>query len=279
MAASFLIFLREGVEGTMICAIVLSALAAAGRRDLYRWVLGGAAVAVVLSGLVGMALFAVARDAFVGSRAQTWFETGTFAVAVLVLTYMTFWMRHHSRQLSRDLQGRVAGAIAGGSGLALAGVAFATVGREALETAIFLTAIVLRTSGVTVLVGAALGLTVATGISVAVFRLGRRVPIARLFTTLGAGLMIVAAGLVANTVQNLQALHVLPGGGRALWDTGGVLPQDSTLGDTLHGLLGYASSPTALQVGAYALFVSVGLFAFLRRPGRPGARPSGRVPA
>ncbi|GAC1339330.1 MAG: FTR1 family protein [Candidatus Dormibacteria bacterium] len=275
MAASFLIFLREGVEGTMICVIVLTALAAAGRRDLFRWVFAGAGAAVVLSALVGITLYAVARDAFVGSRAQTWFETGTFSVAVLVLTYMTFWMRRHSRELSRSLQGRVAGAIAGGSGIALAGVAFATVGREALETAIFLTAIVLRSNGPAVLGGAVLGLLVAAVIGVAVFRLGRRLPIGRLFTVLGAGLMVVAAGLVANVVQNLQELSVLPGGGRALWDTGGWLPQDSTLGDLLHGLLGYASSPTALQVAAYALFMTVGLFAFLRRPRAPARRPAG----
>lgn len=279
MAASFLIFLREGVEGTTICAVVLSALAAAGRRDLFRWVLAGAAGAVVVAGVVGVALFAVAREAFVGSGAQTWFETGTFAVAVLVLTYMTFWMRRHSRELSRSLQGKVAGALAGGSAVALAGVAFATVGREALETAIFLTAIVLRTDALTVLAGALLGLLAACAISVAVFRLGRRVPIGKLFTILGAGLMVVAAGLVANIVQNLQDLAVLPGGGRALWDTGPWLPQESALGDVLHGLLGYASSPTALQVAAYALFISVGLFAFLRTPRGGGARRGDRIAA
>jgi len=272
VAASFLIFLREGVEGTLIGVIVLTTLAAAGRRDLVRWVLAGAAAAVVLSGAAGVALVLLARDAFVGSRAQAWFETGTFTVAVVVLTYMTFWMRRHSRGLSRDLRGRVTGALAGGSGLAVASVAFATVGREALETTVFLTAIVLRNDALSILAGALLGLAAAAAISVAAFRLGRRVPIGTLFTALGASLMIVAAGLVANVVQNLQGLGVLPGSGRPLWDTGRWLPQSGTLGDILHGLLGYASSPTALQVVAYALFISVGLFAFLRRPRRETPR-------
>ena len=93
MLGSFLIFLREGVEGSMICAILLTYLAAGGRRDLFRWVVGGALLAAGLSALAGTGLYLTIRTAFVGSTAQTWVETGTFVVAVGVLTYMTFWMK------------------------------------------------------------------------------------------------------------------------------------------------------------------------------------------
>src|SRR5271165_5200837 len=101
MIGSFLIFLREAIEGSMIISIMLAYLAGAGRRDLFRWVLGGVAAALVMAAGVGVLLYVLVRDAFVGSTAQTWFETGTFLVAVVILTSMTFWMKTNSRNLSR----------------------------------------------------------------------------------------------------------------------------------------------------------------------------------
>jgi len=269
VAGSFLIFLREGIEGTLICTILLTYLAAGDRRDMFRWVLGGAAASLVGSAAVGIGLYAAVHSDFVGSRAQLWFETATFAVAVIVLTYMTFWMKRHARRLSADLKQRVDGAVVGGSGMALALVAAATVGREAVETAIFTVAITLQSSPRDLLVGAAGGLLVALAISVAIYRMGVKLNLQRFFTVVGGALMVVAAGLLANVVQNLQLLGVvarLPGAGIHVWDTSRLIPQDSTLGDILHGLVGYADSPSLLQALAYGVFLAVGLVLFLRRP-------------
>jgi high-affinity iron transporter len=271
MAGSFLIFLREGIEGSMICAILLTYLSAGGRRDMFRWVLGGAAVALAGSAVIGGGLYALVHSDFVGSRAQAWFETATFAMAVVVLTYMTFWMKRHARHLSSDLRSRVDGAVVGGSGMALALVAAATVGREAVETAIFTVAIALQSSPWQLLVGAVGGLGVALAISVAIYKLGVKVNLRRFFTWVGAALMVVAAGLLANTVQNLQHLGVtarIPWAGIQVWDTSHLVPQDSTAGDILHGLVGYADSPTLLQATAYVVFLVVGLTLFLRTGAR-----------
>lgn len=266
MLGSFLIFLREGIEGTLICAILLTYLAAGGRRDLFRWVFGGAAAAVVLSLISGVVIYIAVKAAFVDSTAQLWFETCTFALAVVVLTYMTFWMKRHARNMAKNLRTRTDGAVAGGSGMALALVAMATVGREAVETTIFLLAIAFQSSPLNLAIGAALGLAVSLSVSFAMYKVGLKLNMARFFTAVGAALMVVAAGLVANLVQNLQELGVLPGAGHSVWDTSHVVPQDGALGDILHGLLGYAASPTALQVAVYAAFLAVGLYAFLRRP-------------
>ncbi len=266
MAGSFLIFLREGIEGSMICAILLTYLAAGGRRDLFRWVLGGAAVAVAVSALVGVGLFITIRSDFIGSRQQTWFETGTFGLAVVVLTYMTFWMKRHARRLAIDLRAQVTTAVAAGSGVALFTAALVTVGREALETSIFMVAIAFQNTAWQLAIGALAGMLVALGIAVAIYRMGIRLNISRFFTVVGAALMVVAAGLLANMVENLQALGVVPGADVHLWDTGSLVADNSLAGDVLHGLLGYAASPTALQLTTYLVFLVVGLTAFLRRP-------------
>lgn len=264
MFGSFLIFAREGIEGTLICAILLTVLAAAGRRDLFRWVMLGAGVAIFLAIGVGVVLWFVSRDAFVGSTAQTWFETCVFALAVGVLTYMTFWMRKHARTLGREIRDRAAGAVAGGSALALALIAFVTVGREAVESVLFLLAIAYQTSPLQVGIGAVLGLGLAFGVGYAMYHFGVRVNIGRFFAVLGSLLLLVAAGLLANAVQNLQSLGVLPGGSMTLWNMRGTLPDDSGLGDVLHGLLGYSASPTLLQLIVWVAFLGVGLWLFLR---------------
>jgi len=123
--------------------------------------------------------------------------------------------------------------------------------------------------------GAVAGLALSLAISFAIYKLGMRINLARFFTVVGAALMVVAAGLLVNLIQNLQDLGVigpLPGLGQRLWDTSGLIPQDSTLGDILHGLVGYAASPTALQVIAYVAFLAIGLTFFLRRPRTSTAR-------
>jgi len=264
---SFLIFLREGIEGSLIITIICTLLAATGRRDLFRWVFAGVGAALLPAGAGGVALFALSRSAFINSVAQTWFETGVFLLAVVILTYMTFWMKRNSRSMRSVLRTQVSAAVAGHSALPLALLAFVTVGREALETVIFLLAIAFQSSVQSLLAGALLGLAVSLALSVAIYRVGLRLNYQRFFTIVGAALMVVAAGLLANAVRNLQDLHVLPGGSRALWDVNFVLSDQSTLGDILHGLVGYAAAPTALQVGAWVTFLTLGLAAFFSRLG------------
>lgn len=259
----------------MIVAIMCTYLAASGRRDLFRWVFVGVGAALLASTIGAVALYAVVKDGFINSNAQTWFETATFVLAVIVLTYMTFWMKRNARHINSQLKAHVTAAVSGGSALALALLAFATVGREAVETVIFLLAITFRSSPGEMLIGAAIGLAISLSASVAIYRLGLKINLKRFFTVVGAALMVVAAGLLANAVQNLQQLNVLPGGGHALWDTGRFVADDSPLGDILHGLLGYAASPTALQVAAWALFLAIGLAVFLDRPTRLVSRLSG----
>jgi high-affinity iron transporter len=268
VAGSFLIFLREGIEGSMICAILLTYLSAGGRRDLFRWVLAGAAAALAISAVVGVGLYTWVKSAFIGSQEQVWFETATFGLAVVVLTYMTFWMKRHARRFSSDLRAQVDTAVLVGSGIALFTVALVTVGREALETSIFLTAIAFQSSPQSLVEGAIPGLLVALAISLAIYRLGVQVNLVRFFKVVGAALMVVAAGLLANMVQNLQHLGVLPGAGAHIWDTGALIPDSSVGGDILHGLLGYAASPTPLQLVCYIGFLAIGLAFFLRQPRR-----------
>ena len=261
MVDAFVIFLREGIEASMIVAILLAYLDRAGQRRYFRDVFVGVGAALVLAAGGGVVAYYTVRT-YAGSRAQTIFETVTFVVAAAILTYMTFWMRNHGRTMSSELRARAEAALSRGARAGLSLLAFQAVGREGLETVVFTLAIVFAASPGHVLVGGAAGLVVAMLIACLIYRLGKQLNPGAYCPTVGALLMVFAAGLLVDAVENLQELGWLPFLRQPLWDTGRVLSEDSTLGDIVHSFFGYASRPTVLQAVVYVVYLVVVLSTF-----------------
>jgi len=262
MAATFLIFLREGIEASMIVSILLAYLDRAGQRQHFRDVFIGVGAALALVAVAGVAIYLTLKN-YAGSRTQTIFETVTYLVAAVVLTYMTFWMRNHARDLSGELRTRADAAMDGRARFGLGILSFQAVGREGLETMVFTLAIAFASSSQDVLAGAAAGLVVAMVVALAIYRFGKKINVGLFFTAIGALLMIFAAGLVADAVENLQELGWINTLTAPIWDTSRQLGEDSTFGDILHSFFGYADHPTVLQVICYVTYLVVTVFCFL----------------
>jgi high-affinity iron transporter len=118
--------------------------------------------------------------------------------------------------------------------------------------------------GKLLLIGAFLGLAVALGIAFAIFKLGAKLNMRRFFRILGIVLMVFAAGLLADAVENMQQLHWLNFGGHVLWNTSGTISEASSFGDVLHSLLGYADHPTELQAFVWFIYLAVSTVLFIR---------------
>jgi high-affinity iron transporter len=277
MLATLVIFLREGVEASMIIAILLAYLNRIGRRDHFKDVFIGVGAALVLATAGGVVAYETIRS-YDGSRVQTIFETVTYLVAATVLTYMTFWMRNHARSLSKELRARADAALDGRARWGLGLLAFQAVGREGLETVVFTLAIVFSTSTTGALAGAVLGLAGALGIAFVIYHLGHRLNLARFFTVIGVLLMVFAAGLLADAVQNLQELGWLPLLTTPMWHTASLLSEDSSFGDVLHSFFGYSDAPTPLQLLVYVGYLAIVIVAYLGLRPRAGARAD-RPPA
>jgi high-affinity iron transporter len=276
MGASFVIALREGIEAALIVSIVLAYLRQLGATDRGRLVWWGAIVAVVLSVGVGTAIF-VAGAEFEGTAEQI-FEGMVTLAAVGVLTWMIFWMRRQGARIKSDLQEKVDTALVTG-GFALAGLAFFAVLREGIETALFLYAAAKGTAveGTNVapaaqVLGAILGLGLAVVLGVMLYRGGIRMNLRSFFRVTGLLLIVVAAGLFAFALHELQEAGWLPFLGTHAFDISSTLPDDAGAGAILRGLLGYHADPTWLEVlGWVAYLVTVGGF-FLRTPKPPGTK-------
>ena len=262
MLATLVIFLREGIEASMIVAILLAYLDRLGQRQHFRDVFLGVGAALLLATGGGVAAYLTIRS-YDGSRVQTIFETVTYVLAAAVLTYMTFWMRNHARSISSELRSRAEAALDGKARWGLALLAFQAVGREGLETVVFTLAIIFSTSTASALTGAVIGLAGSLVVAFVIYRLGHRLNLSRFFTVIGCLLMVFAAGLLADTVQNLQELGWLRVLDVPMWHTGQLLSQDSAFGDVLHNFFGYSDSPTPFQLIVYVVYLAIVVAAFL----------------
>ena len=262
MLATLVIFLREGVEASMIVAILLAYLNRIGRRDHFRYVFIGVGAALILATVGGVVAYETIRT-YAGSRAQTIFETATYLLAAGVLTYMTFWMRKHARSLSKELRARTDAALDGGARWGLGLLSFQAVGREGLETVVFTLAIVFSTSTAGALTGAVIGLAGSLAIAFVIYRLGHKLNLGKFFTVIGVLLMVFAAGLLADSVQNLQELGWLPVLNSPMWHSGWLLNENSAVGDVLHSFFGYSDTPTPLQLVIYVGYLAIVVAAYL----------------
>lgn len=273
MLANFLIGLREGLEAALIVSILVAYLVKADRRHDLRYIWAGVGIAVGISLLFGAILT-------YGPKGLT-FEAqeiigGTLSiVAVGFVTWMVLWMATASRSLSSTLRSSLDGATKPWS---LTVVALLAVGREGLETALFIwaaTQAAARDTGATwqPLLGALLGILVAVVLGYLIYRGALRINLSKFFTWTGAFLIVVAAGVLAYGVHDLQEAGVLPGLHTIAFDVSHIVTLDSVLGAVLKGVLNFSPVTTVLEATVWVAYVVVVGGLFIQR-NRAAHRPA-----
>ena len=213
MFANFLIGLREGLEAALVVSILIAYLMRSGRRSLLPRIWLGVANASAVSLAFGAALtFGPKGLTF---EAQELIGGSLSIVAVGFVTWMIFWMAKAARTISGGLRAQI-DRTTETRPWSLVVVAMLAVGREGLETALFLwaaTQAAARDTGATAvpLIGAALGLAVAILLGYLIDRGAVKINLTPFFIWSGAFLIIVAAGVLAYGVHDLQEARFLPG--------------------------------------------------------------------
>ncbi len=234
---NYLIGLREGLEASLVVVILIAYLVKTDRRRMIPWIWVGIGLAVLVSLAFGALLtFGPRRLTF---EAQEAIGGILSIIAVGFVTWMVFWMASHARGLSGELKGRVdTAAEAGWASLAF--VAFLAVGREGLETALFLwsaTEAATDSSGSVTgpLLGALLGILTAVAMGFAFYKGVLKINLSRFFKWTGAILIVVAAGVLAYGVHDLQEAGILPGLNNLAFDVSQQIPPSSWLGTLAQG--------------------------------------------
>jgi high-affinity iron transporter len=274
--ANYLIGLREGLEASLVVTILVAYLVRAGHGDRLRPVWAGVLAAVAVS--LGFGALLSFTSSSLSFQSQEAFGGVLSIVAVGFVTWMIFWMRRTARSLSTELRERVDAALSLGAG-ALALTAFLAVGREGLETSLFIWSAVQSTGeGVQPVVGATLGLLTAVALGYLFYRGALRINLSRFFTWTGAALIVVAGGVLAYGVHDLQEAGLLPGLDALAFDISGAVPADSWYGTLLRGTLNLTPQTTWLQATVWLLYVVPVSVIFLRpAPARAAVRAATAV--
>ncbi|MBX3087045.1 MAG: FTR1 family protein [Cryobacterium sp.] len=279
MLANFLIGLREGLEASLVVGILVAYLVKLRRPDVLPRLWLGVGLAVALSlGIGALLTFGAYGLSF---EAQEAIGGSLSIVATALVTWMLFWMLKTAHSMGRTLRDDVDQHLSG-SGWGIVLVAFLAVGREGIETALFLWAAVQATGQTTLpLLGASLGILCAVVLGWLIYRGVVRINLGKFFAWTGGFLIIVAAGVLAYGVHDLQEAGILPGLHSLAFDVSGAVPPDSWYGTLLKGTVNFSPATTwleALTWVAYTIPVLVLFVRVLRKQHQESAPATAEVP-
>jgi high-affinity iron transporter len=269
--ANLLIGLREGLEAALVIGILVAYVVKIRRRDVLPRIWLGVGLAVTISlALGGVLTFGAYGMSF---QAQELVGGSLSIFAAGFVTWMIFWMLQTSRTLSRQLRGDIDRNL-DGAGWGLVFVAFLAVGREGIETAVFIWAAVQATGTSTLpMLGATVGIAAAIVLGWLIYRGIVRIDLGKFFAYTGLFLIVVAGGVLAYGVHDLQEAGILPGLNSLAFDVSRAVPPDSWYGTLLKGTVNFSPATTWFQAAvwvAYVVPVTTVFIAILRRQ-RPSA--------
>ncbi|MGW1290288.1 iron uptake transporter permease EfeU, partial [Streptomyces sp. NPDC002586] len=274
---SFLIGLREGLEAGLIVSILVATLVRAEARSRLPQVWTGVLAAIAVAMSFGAVLTFTAAS--MPQTAQEAFGGILSVIAVAFVTAMVFWMRRSARSLSGELKEKVTGALAMGSGVLIL-TSFLAVGREGLETALFLWTTA-RAAGESAgpLTGAGIGLVLAAGLCWGLYRRVLKINLTKFFTATGAVLIVIAAGVLGYGLRDLQEGGVLPGKTAYAVDLASSVDAGSWYSTLIQGVLNLTPTMTWLQVVAYVAYLAVVMTLFVRGVRTTAPKPAKERPA
>jgi high-affinity iron transporter len=270
LLGSGLIGLREGLEAAIVVTILVAFLVKSDRRDALKWVWIGVGAAVAMTGSVFVAIqfsaytiTGLAAEAIAGSASL---------VAVAIVTTMVLWMRSAAAGLSGALRTDMARALETGA-LAVTALAFLAVGREGVETALFMVGYA-EAETAWPLAGLIVGVLIAAAIAYGIYAGAIRIDLGRFFTYTGVFLVVVAAGILSYGIGALQTVGWLPGLGARAFDVSSWFNWSSWYGEVIQGVFNITPTPTLLQLLAWAAYLVIVLSLFLRPSGARADTPS-----
>lgn len=259
--ANLLIALREGLEAALVVSILVAYLVKTGRRDVLPklWVGVGLAALIPLS--VGAILTWGPKT--LTFQAQEILGGSLSLIAVAMVTWMIFWMGRNAREMKQGLESSLSRSLAErASGWGVVWIAIIAVGREGVETALFVWATVrssIETSTMQTTLGVLTGLALGIVLGILIYQGAVRINFHLFFAVTGYFLVVVAAGIVAYGVGDFQEAGVLPGIMNHAWDLSAWLPAPSSplywLYVVLNAMFQVNLQPTVLQAVGWLVYI------------------------
>lgn len=252
MLGSFIILFREAFEAALVVGIILSFLKRSGNEQYIKNVFAAVAAAIGTSVLVGVAINLLSIE-FEGAAEQIFEGVLLLITAALLATLIVYMMR--VKPSAKQIESEAKQKLMGGSPLGLFALVFFAVLREGVETVLFLVGLNVS-SGVDGLLGGVLGLAAGVGLVYLLFQGIIRLNFGMLFTVTNTLLILIASGMVAYGVHELQEAGVIPIVIEHVWDINHILNEKEGVGAILKAAFGYNGNPSLIEVISYLVFMA-----------------------
>lgn len=275
MFVPFLIMLREGLEAALIVSLIASYLK---RTQRGRWI-GVMWIGVLLAAALclGLGIFINETTGEFPQKEQELFEGIVAVIAVVILTWMVFWMRKVSRNVKVQLEQAVDSALQRGNhhGWALVMMVFLPLQGRAGVGLFPAGGVSTRCRDLPPL-GAMLGLATAVVLGFLLYWGGIRLNLGAFFKWTSLFILFVAAGLAAGAIRAFHEAGLWNHFQEIAFDMSAVLSTHSLFGTLMEGIFGYQEAPSVSEVAVWFIYLIPALVAFVLPP-RAGATASRSV--
>jgi high-affinity iron transporter len=205
------IILREGLEALLVIVALLAFLRKSGNDDKRGWIWIGGALGILVSIITALVLQAIFNQVAAG-RNRELIEGITGLIAAALLFYVSYWL-HSKASLhawQKYINQQTTQALARGSMVGLALLAFLAVFREGAETAVFYLGMAPAIEARDLVLGIGGGVVVLIIAAVLMLVVGVRLPLRPFFRV--AGLLVYYLGFkfVGTGIHALQVAGVIP---------------------------------------------------------------------
>jgi high-affinity iron transporter len=208
---SALIILREGLEAALILAAIMAMLKVMGAVQAIRYIHLGWILALVAGGLTWLAAQTILTLSGYHRESMKGFIS---VFAAVVLFYVGYWLhtRAEAKKWQAFIQQKVQDILSTKRMFALVGISFFAVYRESFEVVLFYEALWLQNESnhAAVIWGFIAGLATLVLMTVAILKLGLRIPLKYFFGATGTLLYVMAFIFTGKGIKELQAAEWVP---------------------------------------------------------------------
>ena len=257
MLPAALITFREVIEASLIVATILGILTKLRHNHAIKtvWLATAAATAISLLLLgVGSSLGLKVQQLYTGKVGAT-IEGILLFVSAIFITWAVFFLHKYFASHKVQLLQKVQHTIARQEQQGIFLLVFTAVLREGVEVVLFLTTIYFSSNPHNIFLGTSLGIVAALTVSFGLFTASLKLPVYLAFRTTSILLILFAAGLLAQGIQEFAELGLLPQLSQVTLVF--LPPTSSFFGELIQAIFGLTQRMDLLQLGAYSSYIVV----------------------
>ena len=249
MIASTIIVLREVLEICLVVGIISAALKELRHRNKLLFV--GVTIGVIISLCVALSLHKISN--LFDGNGQEILNIIILSAAILCIAWTLFWMNTQGKLLHSKVSSVSKQLVNEEISMwPMISIISLSIAREGAELILFLHGISLTgLNSLDLVYGAMTGAVIGITLGLLLYNGLLKLSVKHFFKIINIMLILLAAGMASQLANYLNSSDIISSFSNAMWDSSWLISDQNIIAKLLHGLLGYSSHPSVLQVIFY----------------------------